>query len=589
MPKGSQPAGNITKTETNPLQVAQQPFLTDIWGTAQNQYKAQPWQYYPGQTLTQAGVPERTSGYQGLYNTAASYDQTLRPQTNAAYQTAIGGGYGVQNSPAYGGFQQFAQGTTQPQQDLYGLQQTALGQGQQYANTIAGYAPQQQAAGAQGGALGQQYAQQLASLAGQGAGYGSQYGQQIGQYADPAYAYGAIGAMNNNGALNSLLNTAQGGMLNSNPYLDEAIRAAQDPTQRAYQTSIAPSTDAMFSGGGRYGSGAMRGAVDSGQQNLVRGLGDISTNMSNANYARERQLMDQAAQSYGQLYNQGLGLGISGATAAGNLQQQAGNMALAGNSQGLSGLNSAGNMALSGNAQAMTGLGQAAGTQQAAGSQYGNYLTQAQDAIRQLMGGQQYGVTGLQGGYTSGNEAALRAMGYAPSIANLQFAGPQAQIQAGQGLGQIDQATLDDLRRRFEGQQQAPWTGLSNYQQAIGTPQGGTGTSSQPYFQNQFADALSGVAGVAGIGKMLGLFGSGGLLFSDRRLKEDDKVVGRIGDLPIHQFRYKGDDQQRIGFMADEVEQIDKSAVVDTDSGYKAVHYDRALGSALNSFLKKAA
>jgi hypothetical protein len=79
------------------------------------------------------------------------------------------------------------------------------------------------------------------------------------------------------------------------------------------------------------------------------------------------------------------------------------------------------------------------------------------------------------------------------------------------------------------------------------------------------------------------------LFASDRRLKEDDKVVGRIGDLPIHQFRYKGDDKQRVGFMADEVEQIDKSAVVDTDSGYKAVHYDRAFGSALNSFLKKAA
>jgi len=95
-----------------------------------------------------------------------------------------------------------------------------------------------------------------------------------------------------------------------------------------------------------------------------------------------------------------------------------------------------------------------------------------------------------------------------------------------------------------------------------------------------------------GMGKLVGGVGSAALGspwvgaalgFSDRRLKEDDRVVGHIGRLPLHAFRYKGRPEAHLGYMADEVELLDPSAVVMHESGYKAVDYNRATMSALGS------
>lgn len=401
--------------------------------------------------------------------------------------------------------------------------------------------------------------------------YNANY-NSMAQYAPQIAGYAGQAAANNNAGLNSLMQTAQGGgpgmeqlakaaqgyYLNSNPYLDAAIKAAQDPTQRAYQTSIAPTMDAALAQSGRYGSGAQAGLYSTSQQNLARGLGDISTNMSNLNYDRERKLQDAAAQQYGSLTNQ-----------AGNAYGLLFNQGL---STGMSGLNTA---------------------------------TEIQRQMAAMF----------------------------PQWAAAQGLPAQAELQAGQGITGIDQQQrayeqqqIEDEKARFYGNQQAPYDTLSRYLESIGAknPATGTGQTSTPYFQNQASSMLGAGLGLSGIGKNLGLFGGGGGLFgsaaagagaatglsalaapvaadaawatpellsmlgifSDRRLKEDDQVVGKIGDLPIHTFKYKGDDKTRIGFMADEV---DPSAVIDHPSGYKAVNYGQAFNSALNSFMKKAA
>lgn len=597
MSKGSGKT-NVTQTTIDPTQQAQLPFLTETWNQAKNLYQNQPLQYYPGQTLTDWGRPEQISGYQDLNNAGLNYKNNLLNPTNAGYLNAVSGGMGVENSPAYAGLQGYSNATASPFAGIQSVLNDARAAGQTYADDIRSYAAPMQQQGMQG-AIG-----------------GQQYGQQIGQYANPAYQYGQQAAANNNAGLNSLMQTAQGQYLNANPYIGAAIQAAQDPVTRNYQTAVAPQTDAMFSGGGRYGSGAMAGAVSTAQQNLAKGLGDISSTMMNANYGNERQLMNQAASNYGQLYNQGLSTGISGANTAGQLQQAAGNMALAGNTQ------------------AMTGLQNAAAIQNTAGNQYMQGLDRASSSLRDYMAGQQYGLTGLQSGYQSGNNAAIQGLSQAGNIANLQFTQPRSTIESGQGLQNIDQAYIDDARKRFEGQQQMPWTNLGNYQSAIGGALQGSKSETTPYYSNPLMNALSGIQGVAGLGRSLfgssaggGLLGSGGLgglfggagaaaglaapagaatglgalaapvaadaawatpsllsaigIFSDRRLKEDTKVVGHVGDLPIHTFRYKGDPTERIGFMADEV---DPAAVMDTPSGYKAVDYGKALSSALNSF-----
>ena len=467
MSKGSKPAGNITTSMTSATQQAQSPYLNEMWGLAQNLYRNNPTQYYPGQTLAATGQPERVSGYQDYYNTANSLSAGLGT-ANTAFNTALTGGYGGANNPANPYYQSDAAGTSIPEQYFNQLQGAAQNAGNLYSNAVRQYAPQMQQAGAN---------------AASGA---NQYAQNIGQYSAPvegmAYAAGA----NNNLGLSQLGNTASGSYLNSNPYINAAIQAAQDPVARNYQTAIAPQTDAMFSGGGRYGSGAMANAVSTGQQNLARGLGDISTNMMNANYARERTAQDTAAQNYGQLYNSGLGLGMTGLQNAAGLQQQAGNMYLAGQDR------------------AQTGLQNAAATQAAAGNQYWSGQTAAQQAANQYAAQNQYGIAGLNSAFNTGNQAAMDALRQYPQFAQSQFIGPQGQVTAGTGLAGVDQAMIDDSMKRYYGMQNAPYDTLSKYQGYIGAPVGGTGSETKPYFQNQGAEVMSGITGLASLGSMFG-------------------------------------------------------------------------------------
>jgi hypothetical protein len=87
--------------------------------------------------------------------------------------------------------------------------------------------------------------------------------------------------------------------------------------------------------------------------------------------------------------------------------------------------------------------------------------------------------------------------------------------------------------------------------------------------------SLQGIAKVVGMGA--------GMIMSDRRLKEDTKVVGHVGALPLHTFRYRDDPTHalHVGFMADEVERVDPGAVHTVALPLKAVDYRRAVTAAL--------
>lgn len=80
------------------------------------------------------------------------------------------------------------------------------------------------------------------------------------------------------------------------------------------------------------------------------------------------------------------------------------------------------------------------------------------------------------------------------------------------------------------------------------------------------------MGGLFGLGSSLigGLFG-----LSDRRLKENIKRVGVLDNgLPVYLYTFKGDDEPRLGVMADEVEAVMPDAVADV-GGFKAVDYAR--------------
>ena len=78
---------------------------------------------------------------------------------------------------------------------------------------------------------------------------------------------------------------------------------------------------------------------------------------------------------------------------------------------------------------------------------------------------------------------------------------------------------------------------------------------------------------------MGGLFGlaSAPFKFSDRRVKTDIKRVGSLDNgLPVYLYRYKGQSTPEIGLMAQDVERVNPSAVIEI-SGIKAVNYAAAV------------
>lgn len=67
---------------------------------------------------------------------------------------------------------------------------------------------------------------------------------------------------------------------------------------------------------------------------------------------------------------------------------------------------------------------------------------------------------------------------------------------------------------------------------------------------------------------------SGIFTISDRRAKENIEEVGQLQGLPIHRYNYLGEERTRLGFLAQEVEQIVPEAVADFGA-FKAVNYPR--------------
>lgn len=86
------------------------------------------------------------------------------------------------------------------------------------------------------------------------------------------------------------LNTINGSYLDpsSNPYLAKTYGMAADQVQRTFQNSTAPTTDAMFSAAGRYGSGGRYNAQRNNDMGLGATLDNLATSIYGGNYQNER-------------------------------------------------------------------------------------------------------------------------------------------------------------------------------------------------------------------------------------------------------------------------------------------------------------
>ena len=78
----------------------------------------------------------------------------------------------------------------------------------------------------------------------------------------------------------------------------------------------------------------------------------------------------------------------------------------------------------------------------------------------------------------------------------------------------------------------------------------------------------SAIQGGIQAGGMIGAAQFAPAMFSDKRMKKDIKPLGKAGSvlgLTAYEYKYKGDDQKRVGFMAQDVQKVLPEAVTEVD------------------------
>jgi hypothetical protein len=88
--------------------------------------------------------------------------------------------------------------------------------------------------------------------------------------------------------------TAGGAFLGGSPFRDQMIQAATRPLMQQFEQQTLPALQSAFSRAGRYGSGAQTRAIGQAQEASSRAIGDVTSAISAADYARERGFQEQA-------------------------------------------------------------------------------------------------------------------------------------------------------------------------------------------------------------------------------------------------------------------------------------------------------
>ena len=251
--------GSQTSTQKSEPWSGQQPYLKDIYGEGQNLYQQGPLEYYPGETV----APFSPQSQMGM---------------DLMTQRALSG------SPMEQPFGNYLQGTL----------------GQQNLNPQAMFGHMGSAADILGGMTGYGGLGESRNYAGDprmGALPASENFAQFGMNT------GAVGA-------NQLANTAAGGYLGSNPYLDQMFDTASSRAGEAFNEQTMPGIAAMFGSGGRTGSGIQQETVQNATRQFGRDLQGMAADIYAPAYEAERDRMTQAAQGGA---NFGLGSGQLGA------------------------------------------------------------------------------------------------------------------------------------------------------------------------------------------------------------------------------------------------------------------------------------
>ena len=167
------------------------------------------------------------------------------------------------------------------------------------------------------------------------------------------------------------------------------------------------------------------------------------------------------------------------------------------------------------------------------------------------------------GAYENMQNRKMQALGMSPMIQNMGQMDLSNQLQAGGMQDTRAQNVIGaDMQKYYEGQN-AQADALSRYANLSAMMGGMGGTSSGSETKPWSIGDVGNVA--SGIGSTLAFF-------SDRRLKENIRKVGKtIGGNNIYSYNYIGGTARHTGPMADEV----PDAIVGTINGYSVVDYGK--------------
>lgn len=278
--------------------------------------------------------------------------------------------------------------------------------------------------------------------------------------------------------------TAQGGFLNANPYLDATYDTAAQKVTDTFNKSVMPSINSTFSGAGRFGSNAQREAIGGATGKLGESLSGLANQIYGGNYQSERDRMLGATS------------GLAGVTQAGiGNEFGAADLANRGYFGGLDAKSQAAGQLNTNVGTALGGAGQYGGlfdtgtgrTLQGAGMLDDIYNTrvgqniQAGDLLSRMHEADAGRTIGA-GSTLLGSQ--LTGINMAPSLANQDW----------MNIGQMRDvgATQDQFA---QDQQQYPWSNLGNYANIL---------YGAPNNQQQQQDTGGGLWGSIGTGLMAG-------------------------------------------------------------------------------------
>lgn len=180
-----------------------------------------------------------------------------------------------------------------------------------------------------------------------------------------------------------------------------------------------------------------------------------------------------------------------------------------------------------------------------------------------LASGVSSGVAGvLDNAWQQGENRALQAAGMVPGINNAAYGAVNFLDTMGRGNQQQNQAEINAAVLQDQQAQTADLNAIQDYLALTSGVGGMFGVQSSRQSQSP------GLLGMLGFGLQ-----AAPLMFSDRRLKENIKKVGKTDDgLNVYTYNYKGNPLRHMGVMAQEVEKVKPGAVGEI-GGFKAVDY----------------